>query len=73
LSPAIVLDSTDASIDFVTGLSNNSTKARHVELCNNISNGESIKQFDLVQVLVTGSLHLVGNILSILDPSLDDE
>ncbi|XP_035706029.1 folylpolyglutamate synthase, mitochondrial isoform X2 [Folsomia candida] len=66
---SLILDSTDAAIDFVNGLSNQTTKAHHLELFT--SNKQNVSE--TVEVLVTGSLHLVGNVLSILVPSMNDE
>lgn len=71
------MDSTDAATDFVNGLSNHATKTQHLELVSNMRNSNwnenCTKNTENVQVLVTGSLHLIGNVLSILDPSLNDE
>ncbi len=73
-SCCLSLDSTDAAIDFVNELSNKTTNAEHLENFKSMNNfnGKSFKQYENVEVLVTGSLHLVGNILSILEPSLND-
>jgi folylpolyglutamate synthase/dihydropteroate synthase len=60
-SQTIVQDSTDSAIDFVSDISN----------CQKLCKRENFTELDvMVEVLVTGSLHLVGNVLSILDPSL---
>ena len=69
----MTFDDTDSAIDFIYGLSSTNTRKQYLETCRITNEGFEPKEFSMIEVMITGSLHLVGNILSILDPSLNDE
>jgi len=69
-SNGLVIDSIDGTVEFINQLHADRTQIPVVHDSILQQNYTSVPDHHSVDVLITGSLHLVGNFLSILDPDV---
>jgi len=63
---SVVVEDVDTVIEFLEKLSHKRESTSEIPFYTNGSN------CDKIEVLVTGSLHLVGTFLAVMDPHLND-